>query len=307
MHAVVVGASVCTCRLPLNCPSRNPSLALAVPQTRRNPEVKAIASPDDNQGVRSVQLTDHLLSFGSGRGKLFFWDLRAGGFVPTGERSRGCCAHASGEGLVGRPPVDSSGGQAPSGLGPTGRRLCAHCWGSTWQGVETLLCCAHRFCCVKAEPPALQCSPSAPPTLKLLHCPTFPQSPLALTMAAAACTASWRRSRRRPGRRGSTCSWAAGWCRRTTCTGSTLPVSYCCGFEVHAPVCVPAGAMCVHAPSPLPCWQACLARDGSCIDCILAGMEVKHAWYAHLRSSPSTHTHECFPCRPSCLSSQAWR
>ncbi|KAI7838555.1 hypothetical protein COHA_007629 [Chlorella ohadii] len=50
---------------------------------RRNPEVRAVASPDDNQGVRSVQLTDHLLSFGTGRGKLFFWDLRAGGFVPT--------------------------------------------------------------------------------------------------------------------------------------------------------------------------------------------------------------------------------
>lgn len=36
-----------------------------------------------------MQLTDHVLSFGSGRGKLFFWDLRAGGFVPTGERSWG--------------------------------------------------------------------------------------------------------------------------------------------------------------------------------------------------------------------------
>jgi len=82
---------------------------------RRNPEVRAVASPDDNQGVRSVQLTDHLLSFGTGRGKLFFWDLRAGGFVPTGETL----------------DLKTSGGDSRvhlvfCSLFFAGRRLCAH-------------------------------------------------------------------------------------------------------------------------------------------------------------------------------------
>ena len=68
-------------------------IALSLPR-RRNPEVRAVASPDDNQGVRSVQLTEHLLSFGTGRGKLFFWDLRTSGFVPTGERENFVCTLA---------------------------------------------------------------------------------------------------------------------------------------------------------------------------------------------------------------------
>ena len=46
-----------------------------------------MASPDDNQGVRSVQLAGHLLTFGTGRGKVFFWDMRAGAFLPTGGRA----------------------------------------------------------------------------------------------------------------------------------------------------------------------------------------------------------------------------
>lgn len=41
-------------------------------------------SPDGNQGVRSLALAAHLLSFGTGRGKLFLWDLRARAFLPTG-------------------------------------------------------------------------------------------------------------------------------------------------------------------------------------------------------------------------------
>ncbi len=51
---------------------------------RRTAELQAVASPDENQGVRSVQLTDQLLSFGTGKGKLFFYDMRAEAFLPTG-------------------------------------------------------------------------------------------------------------------------------------------------------------------------------------------------------------------------------
>ncbi|KAI3427023.1 hypothetical protein D9Q98_006965 [Chlorella vulgaris] len=50
---------------------------------RRAGELRAVASPDNNEGVRSVQLTQHLLSFGTGRGQLFFYDLRANAFLPT--------------------------------------------------------------------------------------------------------------------------------------------------------------------------------------------------------------------------------
>lgn len=50
---------------------------------RRNAQLQSVASPDENQGVRSVALTEHLLSFGTGRGKLFFYDVRAQGFLST--------------------------------------------------------------------------------------------------------------------------------------------------------------------------------------------------------------------------------
>ncbi|KAL4444203.1 hypothetical protein ABPG75_011940 [Micractinium tetrahymenae] len=53
---------------------------------RRNAELQSIVSPDENQGVRSLQLTEQLLSFGTGKGKLFFYDVRAQAFLPT-ERS----------------------------------------------------------------------------------------------------------------------------------------------------------------------------------------------------------------------------
>ena len=59
------------------------------PARRRAAELSPVASPDDNQGVRSMQLQDHLLSFGTGRGMLFLYDLRAQAFLPTGGCSRG--------------------------------------------------------------------------------------------------------------------------------------------------------------------------------------------------------------------------
>lgn len=72
-----------TCRTHHGMPYRA-ALPCRTALRRRAPEVTEVASPDDNHGVRSVQMTDHLLSFGTGRGKLFFWDLRAGAFLPTG-------------------------------------------------------------------------------------------------------------------------------------------------------------------------------------------------------------------------------
>ena len=55
---------------------------------RRQPELQLIASPDRNQGVRSLQLSSqrqqgHLLSFGTGAGRLYFYDLRSQKFLPT--------------------------------------------------------------------------------------------------------------------------------------------------------------------------------------------------------------------------------
>lgn len=50
---------------------------------RRNAELHAVSSPDVRQGVRSVQLTENVLSFGTGRGKLCFYDLRAQAFLAT--------------------------------------------------------------------------------------------------------------------------------------------------------------------------------------------------------------------------------
>ncbi|GAB4818512.1 hypothetical protein N2152v2_005558 [Parachlorella kessleri] len=43
---------------------------------RRQAEVLVMHSPDGGQGVRSVMLQDHLLSFGTGRGKIVFVDMR---------------------------------------------------------------------------------------------------------------------------------------------------------------------------------------------------------------------------------------
>ena len=60
--------------------------------TTRNPNPSAPAatvgtstllSPDANHGVRSLCIKDRVLSFGTGRGKLCFYDIRAGGCVPT--------------------------------------------------------------------------------------------------------------------------------------------------------------------------------------------------------------------------------
>lgn len=42
-----------------------------------------LLSPDANHGVRSLCIKDRVLSFGTGRGKLCFYDIRAGGCVPT--------------------------------------------------------------------------------------------------------------------------------------------------------------------------------------------------------------------------------
>lgn len=61
------------------------SRPLARPPRSRAPELSCVASPDENQGVRSVGLTHHILSFGTGRGKLFLYDLRAEAFLPAGE------------------------------------------------------------------------------------------------------------------------------------------------------------------------------------------------------------------------------
>lgn len=66
----------------LSAPARQPA------PCRRTAELQAIASPDENQGVRSVQLTEQLLSFGTGKGKLFFYDVRAQAFLPTGVAAR---------------------------------------------------------------------------------------------------------------------------------------------------------------------------------------------------------------------------
>eukprot|EP00887_Chlorella_sp_A99_P001144 scaffold14.g1144.t1 len=54
---------------------------LADPRARAH--TGAVASPDEQHGVRSVALQDHLLSFGTGRGKICFYDLRASKLVPT--------------------------------------------------------------------------------------------------------------------------------------------------------------------------------------------------------------------------------
>ena len=101
---VVCGVQEAGCLAGGSCASRQPGLRTATPglglsqpgahpphspqlqralSRRRTADLCSVASPDESQGVRSVQLTEHLLSFGTGRGKLFFFDLRASAFLPT--------------------------------------------------------------------------------------------------------------------------------------------------------------------------------------------------------------------------------
>lgn len=45
--------------------------------------VAALQSPDGNHGVRSVCVTDRVVSFGSGQGKISLYDVRAARYLPT--------------------------------------------------------------------------------------------------------------------------------------------------------------------------------------------------------------------------------
>ncbi len=61
------------------------SAATLVDPRKRDPAafVATLQSPDPAHGVRSLALTDRLLSFGTGRGLVCIWDLRAGRYVPS--------------------------------------------------------------------------------------------------------------------------------------------------------------------------------------------------------------------------------
>ena len=52
---------------------------------KRDPRafIGELCSPDMSQGIRSVCISNNLLSFGTGRGKICFYDLRAEKFLPT--------------------------------------------------------------------------------------------------------------------------------------------------------------------------------------------------------------------------------
>lgn len=63
---------------------------------QRAAPLEMVDSPDKQQGVRSVTLEGHLLSFGTGLGKICFWDMRAQHFLPTGAGAAGCRGAAVG-------------------------------------------------------------------------------------------------------------------------------------------------------------------------------------------------------------------
>ncbi|KAK9806147.1 hypothetical protein WJX72_003229 [[Myrmecia] bisecta] len=56
-------------------------VTLLDPRLRKG-EVRVIESLDENQGVRSINFLEHLLSCGSGRGRISFYDLRASKYIP---------------------------------------------------------------------------------------------------------------------------------------------------------------------------------------------------------------------------------
>lgn len=63
------------------------SHVVLVDPRRRHPlaSIAELHSPDPKQGVRSVNFRDDILSFGTGQGKIAFYDIRASQFLPTSE------------------------------------------------------------------------------------------------------------------------------------------------------------------------------------------------------------------------------
>jgi hypothetical protein len=60
----------------------------------RDPLVNSVAylpSADHDAGIRSVVIRENLLAMAGGAGRISFFDLRAGRFVPTRESQRGAC------------------------------------------------------------------------------------------------------------------------------------------------------------------------------------------------------------------------
>lgn len=96
-------------------------VALIDPRKRgTNALITSLASPDVDEGVRSVCLADNLLSFGTGKGKIAFYDIRAAKFLPAGGRQPlRPSTHAN-------PTIETEGAvspraQLPFGLDPSRR------------------------------------------------------------------------------------------------------------------------------------------------------------------------------------------